>query len=639
MKISKILSILIFYSLTTNAQIKLPRLISDSMILQRDIPLNIWGKSSPSEKIDIVFNQKKYSTIADAQGNWQTTLPPQKVGGPYNMQLTGINKITLKNILIGDVWVCSGQSNMELEMVRLKYQYPDEIAHANNQYIRQFTIPDTYDFNMMKDDVRDGKWFSVNSNNINQFSGVAYFFAKELYKKYKIPIGLINSALGGSPAEAWISEDAIKKFPLYNKELLYFKNQKNIDSIEQSDNNRIANWYHELSNKDEGIQSNWASENLNDQDWKTLNVPGYWSNNSGQNINGSVWFRKEFVLPSSMLHEKIKLELGRIVDADSVFINGIFVGSTSYQYPPRRYELKEGILREGKNSIVVKVISNIDKGGFVLDKKYELTTVSDTIPLSGIWKYKVGAMMPSLAGQTFIRWKPVGLFNAMIAPLIKYKIKGVIWYQGESNTQKPEEYYDLMQTLITDWRHQWKQHGFPFLYVQLANFMEPKLDPSESMWAATRQAQLKTLLVPNTGMAVAIDLGVWNDIHPENKSDVGYRLSLLARKIAYKESALTASGPIYQSFRVSENKVILNFSSIGKGLIIKNQKKLQGFAIAGEDKKYVWANAYLNNNKVIVSSEKIKKPLYVRYAWADNPINANLYNQEGLPASPFTTEK
>ena len=340
-----------------------------------------------------------------------------------------------------------------------------------------------------------------------------------------------------------------------------------------------------------------------------------------------------------MLHEKIKLELGRIVDADSVFINGIFVGSTSYQYPPRRYELKEGILREGKNSIVVKVISNIDKGGFVLDKKYELTTVSDTIPLSGIWKYKVGAMMPSLAGQTFIRWKPVGLFNAMIAPLIKYKIKGVIWYQGESNTQKPEEYYDLMQTLITDWRHQWKQHDFPFLYVQLANFMEPKLDPSESMWAATRQAQLKTLLVPNTGMAVAIDLGVWNDIHPENKSDVGYRLSLLARKIAYKESALTASGPIYQSFRVSENKVILNFSSIGKGLIIKNQKKLQGFAIAGEDKKYVWADAYLNNNKVIVSSEKIKKPLYVRYAWADNPINANLYNQEGLPASPFTTEK
>ena len=196
-----------------------------------------------------------------------------------------------------------------------------------------------------------------------------------------------------------------------------------------------------------------------------------------------------------------------------------------------------------------------------------------------------------------------------------------------------------MQTLITDWRHQWKQHDFPFLYVQLANFMEPKLDPSESMWAATRQAQLKTLLVPNTGMAVAIDLGVWNDIHPENKSDVGYRLSLLARKIAYKESALTASGPIYQSFRVSENKVILNFSNIGKGLIIKNQKKLQGFAIAGEDKKYVWADAYLNNNKVIVSSEKIKKPLYVRYAWADNPINANLYNQEGLPASPFTTEK
>jgi len=380
---------------------------------------------------------------------------------------------------------------------------------------------------------------------------------------------------------------------------------------------------------------------FNDDGWKQMKVPGYWADINNQELNGAVWFRRTIEVPASMLNKPLKLELGRIIDADSVFINGQYAGNTTYQYPPRRYILSSNMLKEGKNTIAIRVISNSGKGGFVLDKPYELTTTTDTIELKGNWKYKVGAVMPPLPAETFVRWKPGGLYNAMIAPLVNYSIKGVIWYQGEANANnatKALEYQKLFPALIKDWRQQWKQGDFPFLYVQLPNFTEAKEQPSESDWAQLREAQLKTLSIPNTGMAVAIDLGEWNDIHPSNKKVVGKRLVLVAESVAYKEKNIVYSGPLYQSMKIEGNKIIISFTNKGSGLIAKGNTELKYFAIAGTDKKFVWANAVIQNNKVVVWNDAVKNPVVVCYAWADNPEGANLYNKEGLPASPFTTD-
>jgi sialate O-acetylesterase len=527
---------------------------------------------------------------------------------------------------------------MELTMERLKYKYADEIRNATDSAIRQFTVPDKYDFTKPQDDVDAGQWVMATGKNIYSFSGVAWFFAKELYKRYKVPIGLINSALGGSPAEAWISEEAIKKFPVYYEEAQKFRNNALIDSIEKADKRVSSSWYNLLNQTDEGLKNKWIDPAFEDNGWQQLDVPGYWPGTGSGFLNGAVWFRKKIEVPAAMIGKPAKLELGRIVDADSVFINGKFVGATGYQYPPRRYELAGDILKEGSNTIVIRVISNSGSGGFVGSKRYELTTINDTVDLKGAWKYKTGSVMQPLPAPTFIRWKPVGLYNAMIAPLVNYSIKGVIWYQGEANTSHPGNYKDLMETLIDEWRRKWKQGDFPFIYVQLANFMEAKPTPVESNWAELRQQQLNTLSVHNTAMAVVIDIGEWNDIHPENKKDVGTRLALQAERVAYGDTKIIASGPLYQSMKVAGNKIILSFSNTGAGLMAKGNKELKQFAIAGNDGKYQWAKANIKGNKVTVWCDNIPHPVFVRYAWADNPEGANLYNSKGLPASPFSAK-
>ncbi len=626
-----------FYSFVF-AQIRLPKLISDGMILQRDAKVKVWGRAAAGEKVTLDFQQQQYNAIADNAGKWMILLPAQKAGGPYEMTFSGSNTITIKNILFGDVWLCSGQSNMELTMDRLVDKYPEVISTSENHNIRQFLIPDVYDFEKPHDDVSGGAWIAASPKNVLQFSAAAYFFADDLYKKYGVPIGLINSALGGSPAEAWISEDALKKYPAYYNEVQKFKDKNLIASIEADDNKNSREWYNQLYNTDEGIKNNWKSEALDDKDWQKMNIPGYWVNGPLGKMNGSVWFRKEINVPASMTGKPAKLLMGRIVDADSVFINGKFVGTTSYQYPPRRYILEPDVLKAGKNEIVVRVISNSGDGGFVLDKPYMLVAGNDTINIAGIWKYKAGAKMYAMPSQTFIRWKPAGLYNAMIAPLTNYAIKGVIWYQGEANTGKPAEYTGLMRTLIENWRMEWQQGNFPFIYVQLPNFMEARNEPSESNWAALRQAQLKLLPTPITAMVIAIDLGEWNDIHPLNKQDIGKRLALQAEKIAYGEKNIIASGPLYQSAKLKRNKVTLSFTNTGSGIVSTGNEQLKYFAIAGADKKFVWANAEIKNNKVIVWSDAVPKPVFVRYAWADNPGAVNFYNKEGLPASPFEAE-
>ena len=637
MKKYTLIGLLVMFVLQTNAQIKLPRLISDGMILQRDIPINIWGWAGVYEQVNVIIGNQFYQTSANAQGEWKIQLKPHAAGGPFEITIKGSNEIKLKDVLFGDVYVCSGQSNMELWMGRMKYKYAKEIETVNNTQIRQFLVPDKYDFKRPLNDLDQGTWLAANPTNILDFSGVAYFFAKEINAKYNIPVGIINTALGGSPAQAWISESALRAFPEYFNEADKYKDDQFIKSVETQNQLIAKTWYHYIDVFDKGISDNWKSSKLDDQNWAQMTIPGYWADTKLGNVNGVVWFRKKIKVPASMVGKPVKLELGRIVDADSVFVNEQFVGTTSYQYPPRRYELANNVLREGENEITIRVINNSGRGGFVLDKKYELTTTKDTIQLKGEWKYKLGVLATSLPSENFIRWKSVGLYNAMISPLTNYKIKGFLWYQGESNTSNPSNYSALMQTLITDWRAKWNNENLPFLYVQLPNFMEPTKVPVESNWAELRQQQLNVMKVPNTAMAVAIDLGDWNDIHPENKLDVAHRLALLAEKNIYNEKNIVAQGPLFKSVKLNNEKCVLTFSEIGSGLVIKGGSTLSQFQIAGADKKFKWAKAEIINNQVVVSNNEINAPVYIRYAWADNPEGGKLYNQEGLPASPFST--
>ena len=621
-----------------NADVKLPSFIGDGMVLQRNAEVKVWGWASPSETITINFNNINLKTNTNSAGEWMVVLKDLKQGGPYQMVISGTNTITINNILVGDVWLCSGQSNMELPMRRVKPLYKKEIATAQNSRIRYIEIPQRYNFKQPQQNIEKVEWQEVRPETISDFSAVAYFFAKELYDTYQVPIGLINASLGGSPAESWLSEDALKKFPNYFNELQQFKNDKLIDSIQNHDNNYWKDWHYTLHKKDLGNKGTpWYSKNLDISNWEEMEVPGYWIDEELGDKHGVVWFRKDIDVPKSMLNQSLSLELGRVVDSDSVYVNGTFVGTTGYKYPPRWYTISKDLLVEGENNITVRVINESGNGGFYEDKPYRITSEKDTIDLKGTWKYKLGAEMPAKASQTFIRWKPTGLYNAMIAPLLNYKLKGVIWYQGESNVKNPKEYETLFPCLIENWRAKFNQDNLPFLFVQLANYLKANDTPTESSWAELRDAQLKTLSLPNTAMAVTVDIGEWNDIHPLNKKDVGKRLALAAKKIAYKDSEVVYSGPLFKSYEIKGNKIILEFENTGSGLMAKGGE-LQEFAIAGADKKFVWAKAEIKGDKVIVTNPNVANPVAVRYAWADNPDEANLYNKENLPASPFKTD-
>lgn len=625
-------------------QVKLPRLIRDSMILQRETPIKIWGWAAKNEKVSIRFNGQHVTAKTGADGKWKITLAPMKAGGPFKMEINASNKIILKDVLIGDVWLCSGQSNMVHQMELHGVTYANDIATANYPAIRQFWVENRSDMSHPHDDLATGSWKWANPEDVKAFSAVAYFFARAIYEKYHVPIGIINASVGGTPIEAWTSEEGLSSFPAIQATI-----QKNKDTAYLNDLYRRS--FANRSNraepvvKDKGLTGSltWYNPTYTPKGWRNIAIPGYWDDQGIKDLNGVVWYRKEIEVPSAMTGKPARVFLGRIVDADVLYVNGQQVGSTTYMYPQRRYAIPANLLKAGKNIFVVRVTNNNGKGGFVPDKPYCLFAGNDTVDLKGYWQYKVGEVFEpvtrrgsfNIAAQN----QPTALFNAMIAPLVNYTIKGFVWYQGESNTGRAEEYAKLQPAQIADWRKQWQQGELPFLFVQLPNFMDVSYTPGESQWAAFRESQVRSLAVPNTAMAVTIDAGEWNDIHPDNKKAVGDRLALAARKLAYGEKNLVASGPMYRSATIEHNRIILSFNDTGTGLLSIDGEPLNQFAIAGADKKFVWANATIEGDKVVVWSDRVPAPMYVRYAWADNPDGANLYNREALPASPFRTDQ
>lgn len=637
MKQCSVLTLCLLLAISGLAQVRLPALIRDSMILQRDASVNIWGWAAANEKVTVQFNNKTYKTKASANGQWRITLPATPAGGPYTMDIIAGNRITLKEILFGDVWFCSGQSNMVHQLNIHDVTYAHDIATANYPQIRQCWIPTMAHLQGPQQDVPTSYWQPAVGDQVRPFSAVAYFFAKKLYDRYKIPIGIINASVGGTPIEAWTSEEGLKAFPALLSTIEKNKDTAYINNLRRN----AGNTGRTAQQTDKGITGRWHDTSYIPKGWKTINIPGYWEDQGVKDLNGVVWYRREIEVPASMTGKPATVWLGRIVDADELYINGKRVGNTTYQYPQRRYKIPADVLRAGKNTFVIRVTNHVGKGGFVPDKPYCLFAGNDTIDLKGYWQYKVGDVFrpaPFTGGGINVQNQPTALYNAMVAPVTPYTIKGFCWYQGESNAGRPQEYRALQVALIRDWRRLWKQGDLPFLYVQLPGFMDYNYLPAESNWALMREAQLQSLEEPRTAMAVAIDLGEWNDIHPDNKKDVGERLALAALKLAYGEDVVY-SGPLFQSATVEGNKIIIRFTHTGSGLVTNDGEPPAEFAIAGADKKFVCAQATIEGNTVVVWSDEVAAPKYVRYAWADNPVNPNLYNKEGLPASPFRTDQ
>lgn len=599
------------------AKVRIPKLIGDRMVLQRDTELNIWGWADPGEKVTVRFQGKFYDTESNKEGKWQVILPPQKAGGPFIME---INEIIIRDILIGDVWLCSGQSNQETPIARLTDMFP-EINVSNNHMIRHYKVPTQNSPESLKENIAgNAGWHSATASDVMNWTALAYFFAQEAYNHTKVPQGMLVSSLGGSAIQSWISQEHLKEFPklLLDKEALQGKR---------------------LAETDKGA-GKWYSKEWNDSDWQTIKVPGRWRE-QGIDTKGIVWYRKYFDVPTSMNGKHAKLYVGTLINSDSVFVNGHFVGTTAYEFPPRKYDIPAGILRKGKNNIAVKLTAEAGNGGFIPDKPYKIVGDDAVINLEGTWKYKVGKDLNEVKQYedrlNNIKSVGSGLYNGMIYPIRHYQVAGAIWYQGESNTGRPKEYFPLLNSLITNWRELWSQPDMPFLLVQLPNFLEKSKEPSESSWAGVREAQFKVACeVPNTALAVTYDTGEWNDIHPLNKKDIAHRLFLGARKLVYGEKVIS-SGPLYKDMKIEGDKIILTFTETGSGLT-SNGEPLKHFAIAGEDRTFVWANAVIKGNKVIVSCKDVPRPVSVRYAWSNNPEDANLRNKEGLLASPFRTD-
>lgn len=599
------------------AKVRLPKLVSDKMVLQRDTDLKIWGWADAGEKVTVRLQGNYYETEADKNGNWEVTLPPQQAGGPYLLE---VNEIVIRDVLVGDVWLCSGQSNQETPIHRLTEMFP-EINVSNNHMIRHYKVP-TQDIKetLAEEIAGNAVWHSGVASEVMNWTALAYFYAQEAYAKTKVPQGMLVSSLGGSAIESWVSQEHLKEFPrlVLDKEALELMNQ---------------------ASKDQG-EGKWNQLNWDDSDWKTMQMPGTWREN-GVNVRGTVWLRKDFEIPEAMEGRHARLAMGTLVHNDAVFVNGVYVGSTGYEYPPRRYQIPAGVLRKGKNTIAVRLNAPAGNGEFIKDKPYKIIGDAAEIDLTGTWKYKEGLDLAEVSKYTE-RLKNrqsvgSGLYNGMIYPIRHYRVKGAIWYQGESNAGRSHEYGALMSALITNWRELWQKPELPFLLVQLPNFMEKYEKPTDSGWARIREAQLNTFkTTPNTALAVTYDVGEWNDIHPLNKKAVAQRLFLGARKVVYGEK-VTHSGPVYKDMKIEGDKIVISFTETGRGLMAKGGT-LKHFAIAGEDKQFVWAEAVIRGNKVVVSCKSVKNPVAVRYAWSDNPDEANLCNKEGLLASPFRTD-
>ncbi len=624
----------------------MPKLVGDNMILQRDARVTIFGSALRVERVTVTFQFRVYYALPNERGEWFISLPPMPAGGPYEMEIFGKNTIQLKNIMVGEVWLASGQSNMEWKLADQVNNHKAEIAAANYPDIRFVDVKNTIAAHPHRD-YSPGGWQLCSPKTAGQFSAVAYFFARELHQLYKVPIGIVQAEWGGTPAEAWVSTATLKQFPEFKEAADKLDHiGGDLEEKQTAYNASLSAWQKTMAARDRGYAAKkpWYEPRIQDEDtWHTMRLPGLWENAGLPGYDGAMWFRKEVEVPKTEAGMPLHLHLGKIDDEDIAWFNGTEVGRTSGWDTPRHYIVPGKLVKAGRNMIVVR-INDTGGGGGLHGNPADLRLESQFFKatLAGEWHCRTAvdiSTMPKPPAELRDQNSPGVLYNGMIAAVVPYTIRGVIWYQGESNASRAYQYRNLFPALIRDWRTAWGQkEPFPFLFVQLANFKAPQPQPGESEWAELREAQTFALNEPKTAMAVAIDIGDANDIHPRNKLDVGKRLALAARGVAYEDTLLkTYSGPMFRSMTVEGNKVRILFDHTADGLLARKGVP-KGFAIAGEDRKFVWAHARIEGNSVVVWSAAVPKPTAVRYGWADNP-ECNLYNTEGLPASPFRTDQ
>jgi len=600
--------------------------------MQRDSAFPLWSK----EKISVAFLGKKYES-QNVGGKWLVTLDPVQAGGPYTMEIAYTEgSYSVQDIYAGDVWVCAGQSNMELQMDRLRDNYSEEWENREFPLIRLFKAPQEWDFASVRDELTGGKWISPSKETLHEFTGTGWFFAKELYKKYGIPIGLVRTAWGGTPVESWMSADALKDFPEKIAEGKKYADDGEREKIAKETTKAITEWETNLRNKDCGLAEKWEKEQTDISKWDEIILPGEFSCSGLSAFCGVIWLAKEFEASEEFSSKTAKVWLGTITDADTVYINGEEIGGITYRYPPRKY-VSKGHIKKGKNRIVIRVTCNNGDGGITADKPFRIFTDNETVELAGTWKYKVGADAAARPAEFFFQRLPTGNYNAMIAPLLKYPLKGVIWYQGESNDSQPNDYEKLFRLMIQDWRKKCANNELPFLFVQLPVWKAPSDNKEDSSWAIIRQAQAAALSLPATGMACALELGEWNDLHPLNKKDVGIRLFLAAEKTLYKIEN-SSPGPVLQRVERRQEKLFLYFNNCAAGLkTVPQGEKPHVSVIDGE--RQVRLPAEIEGKDVIcIDASSLKEPKKVLYAWADNPRDRQLFNSDGLPMLPFKAE-
>lgn len=616
-------------------------LFADHAVLQRDVKVPVWGWAEPGGRVVVSFAGQNKEAVADDAGKWTAILDPMPAcseGRTLEVQ-SGQDalKSRINDMLVGDVWICSGQSNMEMGIGVC--EEADEIAKADFPHIRLLTVPRRIAF--APEATMDGRWLPCSPENITKglwggFSAAAYFFGKELHRELGIPIGLIHTSWGGSPCEAWTSGGALASLGFYQKELALVSQVAALPGSNKLDD-FMDQWYRQ---KDPGTIGEWFKPETDVSSWKTATMPAAWNDAGLPKHEGIVWLRRTFDLPASWLGKDLVLGLGTIADIDTTWINGQLIGRCDSYEETRSYPVPAGVLRPGQNVITMRVM-NAGGGGFTA-KPEQLNIQPQArdgtpVSLAGPWQIRASATRaqtgPPLAGNP---GTPSVLYNGMIAPLVPYAIQGAIWYQGEANTADPTRYRSLLPAMIRDWRTRFGSGDFSFHIVSLANYQPPPADGAADDWPGLREAQAMTAKqVPHCGLAVTIDIGDAKDIHPKNKREVGRRLALSALTNAYGRKA-EWSGPWYRSMETTDEGIRLTFDHASGGLMT-NGTEITGFTIAGEDRKFVSATATINGETIVVSSPLVHKPLAVRYGWSANPV-CNLYNKANLPAVPFRTD-
>jgi sialate O-acetylesterase len=618
-------------------------IFSDHMVFPRELKAPVWGWTTPGAKVTVAMGEQRAEATAGEDGRWQALLGPFAAGGPFTLEVAGPQKVTLSDVLCGDVWVCSGQSNMQWG-VGGSVNAEKEIAEANYPQMRLLTVPCVTAFEPR--DTFQGSWQVCSPGTIGGFTAVGYYFGRHLHKELGVPIGLINSSWGGTIAEAWVSSQALRTMPDF---LPAFSQQEAlVEAIRSGAYNYEAELERWWAANDPGSAEGKAlsAVDLDTAAWKTMELPAGWEQAGLPKFDGVVWFRRDFEAPADWAGKACTLHLGPIDDNDTTFLNGTRVGATSNWQVPRDYAVPAGVVKAGRNIIAVRVLDTGGAGGIYgkpEDLRLEPQGGGAALALKGSWRYRdsVPLAQTKPVPQRLDTGNPNQvsvLFNAMVNPLVPFGIRGAIWYQGESNAGRGEQYARLLPTLISDWRARFGVGDFPFLIVQLANFMAVDAEPKNDAWPQLREAQwLTTKAVPNTALALAIDIGDAADIHPRNKQDVGLRLALGALALSYGKQ-IEYSGPVYRDVLIEGGKVRVRFDHLGGGLAAKGDSQVKGFAIAGADGRFVWADATIDGESVLVWSAEVPAPRAVRYAWSNNPV-CNLYNQAGLPAVPFRTNR